>query len=118
MKGRLVIPIHNRAGDLVAYAGCSIDNSEPKYRFPRGFLKSPELFNLHWALTMGSRDVVVVEGYFDCVNVHQAGIPHVVAMKGKYEVCLRQPPSGGVVVGRCGNMRRYEPQATRPGARL
>lgn len=32
MAGRIVIPIENEGGELVAYAGRSIDGSEPKYR--------------------------------------------------------------------------------------
>ena len=47
MHDRIVIPIHNREGELVAYAGRSIDGSEPRYKFPAGFHKSLELFNLH-----------------------------------------------------------------------
>src|SRR5689334_8790931 len=46
MLGRVVIPIHNREGTLVAYAGRSIDGAEPKYKLPAGFHKSIELFNL------------------------------------------------------------------------
>jgi len=47
MHGRLVIPIHNEKGELLAYAGRSVDGSEPKYKFPSGFRKSLVLFNLH-----------------------------------------------------------------------
>ena len=43
MSGRVVIPIHNERGELVAYAGRSIDDSEPRYKLPRGFHKSVEL---------------------------------------------------------------------------
>lgn len=47
MNGRIVIPIHNQHGKLVAYAGRAIDGSEPRYKLPAGFHKSLELFNLH-----------------------------------------------------------------------
>jgi len=80
MRGRIVIPIHNDAGELVAYAGRSIDDTEPKYRFPKGFRKSMELFNLH--RTAPARCVIVVEGFFDTMNVYQAGYPNVVALMG------------------------------------
>ena len=43
MHDRIVIPIHNPKGELVAYAGRSIDGSEPRYKFPAGFHKSLEL---------------------------------------------------------------------------
>ena len=47
MSGRVVIPIHNERGELVAYAGRAIDQTEPKYKLPAGFKKSAVLFNLH-----------------------------------------------------------------------
>jgi DNA primase len=81
-SGRVVIPIHNPAGQLIAYAGRSINGEEPKYRLPPAFRKSSELFNLHRAAREPCRRVLVVEGFFDCVKVHQAGFPNVVAMMG------------------------------------
>jgi DNA primase len=76
MHGRVVIPIHNERGELVAYVGRSIDGSEPRYRLPAGFHKSLELFNLHRAVADSSPDrrVIVVEGFFDCMKVSQAGL--------------------------------------------
>jgi DNA primase len=85
MSGRIVIPIHNEKGQLVAYAGRSIqDDVEPKYKFPAGFHKAQVLFNLHRVLIdqqSGSRPVVVVEGFLDCLKVDEAGFP-VVALMG------------------------------------
>lgn len=81
MAGRIVIPIHDENGILVAHAGRSVDQTEPKYRFPARFRKSLVLFNLHRAAREG-KSVVVVEGFFDCFNVHQAGLPCVVALMG------------------------------------
>lgn len=78
MHGRIVIPIHNATGELVAYAGRSIDGSEPRYKFPAGFHKSRELFNLH--RVVGEPSVVLVEGFFDCMKVAQAGFPCVALM--------------------------------------
>jgi DNA primase len=82
LRGRIVIPIHNASGELIAYAGRAIDGREPKYRFPAGFRKSLVLFNLHRALKTGARTVIVVEGFFDTIAVHQAGHPSVVALMG------------------------------------
>jgi DNA primase len=62
MHDRIVIPIHNRNGNLVAYAGRAIDESEPRYKFPTGFHKSLELFNLH--RVKGELSIVLVEGFF------------------------------------------------------
>lgn len=78
MNRRIVIPIHNENGQLVAYAGRSIDGRKPRYRFPPGFRKSLELFNLH---RIGQfNHVVIVEGFFDCMKVHQAGFQCVAIM--------------------------------------
>lgn len=78
MQGRCVIPIHNVQGELVAYAGRSIDRSEPRYKFPVGFHKSLELFNLH--RVKAELSVVLVEGFFDCMKVTQAGFACVALM--------------------------------------
>lgn len=80
MQGRVVIPIQNEFGELVAYAGRSIDNTEPKYKMPAGFRKSVELFNLLRAVATGNATTIIVEGFFDCMHVHQAGFPCVALM--------------------------------------
>lgn len=82
MHERVVIAIHNQRGQLVAYVGRAIDGREPRYKFPPGFQKSLELFNLHRALRSKSPQVIVVEGFFDCMRVNQAGFPSVVALMG------------------------------------
>jgi DNA primase len=82
MSGRIVIPIRNAHGQLVAYAGRAPDDRPPKYKLPVGFRKALELFNLQRAVVTGSKTVILVEGYFDCMRVHQAGFPWVVALMG------------------------------------
>ena len=82
LSGRIVIPIHNAAGELIAYAGRAIDGQEPRYRFPAGFRKSLVLFNLHRAVATNANTVIIVEGFFDTFAVHQAGYPTVVALMG------------------------------------
>jgi DNA primase len=82
MHGRLVIPIHNADGELVAYCGRSVDQTQPRYRVPPGFAKSEILFNIHRAASGGDNSVVLVEGFFDCMKVHQAGIRSVVGLMG------------------------------------
>ena len=73
MSGRIVIPIDNEKGELVAYAGRSIDDSQPKYKLPSGFKKSRVLYNLARAMDDDSSGtVVLVEGFFDCMKVVQA----------------------------------------------
>ncbi len=75
--GRFIIPLHNPEGQLVGYAGRSIDGGEPKYLFPsseKGFHKSRLLFNRH---RITATTVVLVEGFFGCMKLHEAGIPSV-----------------------------------------
>ncbi len=81
LHGRVVIPIRDETGELVAYAGRVMDDSEPKYRFPAGFRKSQVVFNLHRA-THAGQQIVVVEGFFDTMKVHQAGHRNVVGLMG------------------------------------
>jgi DNA primase len=82
MQGRIVIPLQDGQGRLVGYAGRAIHSDTPRYKFPTGFRKSLVLFNLHRVRGSGSRQAIVVEGFFDCLRVHQAGFPQVVALMG------------------------------------
>lgn len=83
LRDRIVFPIHNAAGELVAYAGRALPGREPRYLFPARFPKSEVVFNLHRAFgAAGHGTVVVVEGFFDCLKVHQAGYAQVVALLG------------------------------------
>jgi DNA primase len=81
MAGRVIVPIHDENGFLVANAGRSVHETNPKYLFPPRFRKSAVLFNLHRAAAH-EETVVVVEGFFDCIRVHQAGLTGVVALMG------------------------------------
>lgn len=82
LRHRMVFPIHDGEGQLVAYAGRSIDGSEPRYLFPAGFRKSQVVFNLHRAVAESVGCAIVVEGFFDCLRVHEAGYRNVVALMG------------------------------------
>jgi DNA primase len=85
LRGRMVFPIHDERGELVAYAGRTIDGREPRYLFPPRFRKSQVVFNLHRAVKSAARHgsmAIVVEGFFDCLKVHQAGYGNVVALLG------------------------------------
>lgn len=85
MSGRIVIPIHNEAGELVAYAGRwpgDPPEGEPKYKLPPGFRKSLVLFNLHRAREYAREGLIVVEGFFDCFDLSQRGRKNVVGLIG------------------------------------
>lgn len=79
MKGRIAIPIHNLEGKILAYAGRYADEDIPdgtdRYRFPKRFLKSLELYNLHRAVELKKRYLVIVEGYWSAIRLNEAGIP-------------------------------------------
>ena len=83
MKNRIAVPIHNRNGELVAFTGRwigdpkDIPEHEGKYKLPKGFEKSLEVFNLHRAPAFGKRFVVIVEGIWSTLRLHHAGIPTV-----------------------------------------
>jgi DNA primase len=87
MTGRIVIPIHDADGQLVAYAGrwpgTPPDEDTPKYKLPPGFKKGRELFNAHRAFAEADASpLVIVEGFFGCIALWQHGIRRVVALMG------------------------------------
>ena len=86
-RERLMIPIHDLQGRVVGFGGRSLGDEQPKY------LNSPEteLFdkgNILFALDKARAAIakqdqaVVVEGYFDVIALHSAGITNVVASMG------------------------------------
>jgi DNA primase len=87
-RGRLMFPIHNESGKVIAFGGRALGaDDQPKY------LNSPEtpvykktatLYNLHRARDgmRKSNRVVLVEGYMDVIGVHAAGVSEVVASCG------------------------------------
>ncbi len=84
MAERIAIPIHNVKGEVVAYAGRFLGEppeGAPKYKLPPGFRKSQELFNLDRA-AKESGPLVIVEGFFDAMKLHQNGCKRVVALMG------------------------------------
>lgn len=66
----------------MAYCGRAVDGAEPRYRFPAGSQKSQVLFHYDRARTAAGDQVIVVEGFFDCMRLHQAGFTSVVALMG------------------------------------
>ncbi len=72
-KNRILIPIHNIAGDLISHAARSIDGSEPRYLFPAFFNKSDHIYNMH---RISEKDdiVYIVEGFFDVFRLHNFNV--------------------------------------------
>jgi DNA primase len=86
-RERLMIPVCDALGKVIAFGGRSLDGSNPKYLHSpetRLFEKSKVLFGLNHAVKgIGQEDcAIVVEGYFDAIALHQAGITNVVACQG------------------------------------
>jgi DNA primase len=84
MAERIAIPINNPEGAVVAYAGRfpgEPAEGTPKYKLPQGFRKSLELFNLDRA-SKEPGPIVIVEGFFGCMKLHQFGYRKVVALMG------------------------------------
>lgn len=81
MKGRIAIPIIEN-NHIVAYCGRAVnDGIIPKYLFPKNFKKSNFIFN---SQLIGYEDfrepVFIVEGFFDCIRIVQAGLIAVALM--------------------------------------
>ncbi len=86
MADRIAIPIHNVKGEVVAYAGRFAGEppeGTPKYKLPPGFRKSQELFNLDRAIKEpADKPLLIVEGFFDAMKIHDHGYRKVVAIMG------------------------------------
>ena len=86
-RNRLMIPIHNESGTVIGFGGRSLDGSDPKYlNSPESplFNKSQTLFNLHRTKDQMRKigRAILVEGYFDCIALDNAGIHGVIASMG------------------------------------
>jgi DNA primase len=86
-RARLLFPIHDLRGRVVAFGGRILGPGEPKYlNSPETpiFHKGRSLYNLHFARNAIRREesALVVEGYFDVLRLVQAGLEHVVAPLG------------------------------------
>ena len=86
-RNRLMFPIYDPQGRVIAFGGRVIGPGEPKYlnsaESPT-FQKGSTLYGLNWAKNAIRKDerVLLVEGYFDCVRLLAAGIESTVAPLG------------------------------------
>lgn len=86
-RDRLMIPICDQLGRVIAFGSRTLTNEEPKYlNSPETLLfdKSKTLFALDKAYrSIAKQDkVIIVEGYFDAIALHAVGIDNVVACLG------------------------------------
>jgi len=85
LRNRLTIPIHDARGRLIAFGGRAFGDDKPKYLNTREtvlFNKSQVLFGFHRAKGQLRDGALVVEGYFDVLQLHQEGIHAAVAPLG------------------------------------
>jgi DNA primase len=87
LRERVIFPIRDFRGRIMAFGGRVLDDSKPKYlNSPETpvFHKGEELYGL-FETRQARQDlkrIVVVEGYMDVIALHQAGLPFAVATLG------------------------------------
>lgn len=85
-RNRVMFPIFDYKGKVIGFGGRVLDDSKPKY------LNSPEtvifnkginLYGLNFAIKNNTeRYFIIVEGYMDCISLHQYGVTNAVASLG------------------------------------
>jgi DNA primase len=87
-RARLMVPTYaSTTGEIVAFGGRALDDSEPKYLNTSTtpvYTKGRGLYALNVArrAAVASDALIVVEGYLDCIALHQAGFANAVASLG------------------------------------
>ena len=92
-RERLMFPICDARGRVIAFGGRILDDSkikDPKFPQPK-YINSPEnvvyskgrhLFGLNVAKKESAKKLLIVEGYMDVISLHQRGITNVVGALG------------------------------------
>ena len=81
-RNRLMFPICDERGRVIAFGGRVLDDSKPKYiNSPENIIysKGKHLFGLNVAKKVDLKKILIVEGYMDVISLHQRGIKNVVA---------------------------------------
>ncbi len=86
-RNRLMVPTYSTTGEVIAFGGRAIGDGEPKYLNTSTtpvYTKGHHLFALNLARrgAQSERTLIVVEGYLDCIALHQAGFENAVAALG------------------------------------
>lgn len=84
-RNRLMFPICDSRGKVIAFGGRVLDDSKPKYiNSPENIVysKGRNLFGLNVAKKGDTKQLLIVEGYMDVISLHQRGITNVVAPLG------------------------------------
>ena len=84
-RNRLMFPICDVRGRVIAFGGRVLDDSKPKYiNSPENIVysKGRNLFGLNVAKKGDTKKLLIVEGYMDVISLHQREITNVVAPLG------------------------------------
>jgi DNA primase len=85
-RNRIMFPVFDIKGRVVGFGGRVMDDSKPKYlNSPETpvFVKGTNLYGLNFVIKSGLPDsIIIVEGYMDCIALHQHGINNAVASLG------------------------------------
>jgi len=84
-RNRVMFPIIDTSGSVIAFGGRVLDDSKPKYRNTTDtpvFKKSLNLFALNFARMTCSEEIILCEGYMDVIALHSAGFTNAVATLG------------------------------------
>ena len=84
-RNRVMVPIIDPRGNVVAFGGRVLDDSKPKYINTSDtpvYKKSLGVFGLNFAKNTKEKSLILVEGYMDAISLHQAGFDNAVACLG------------------------------------
>ncbi len=86
-RDRLMVPTYSTTGEVIAFGGRALGDGEPKYLNTSTtpvYVKGHHLYALNLARRAAQSDgtLIVVEGYLDCIALHQAGFENSVAALG------------------------------------
>ena len=84
-RNRVMFPIIDVSGNVIAFGGRVLDDSTPKYLNSSDtpvFKKSRNLFALNYAKANAAERLILCEGYMDVIALHAAGFENAVATLG------------------------------------
>lgn len=85
-RNRIMFPVFDYRGRVIGFGGRVLDNSKPKYlNSPEThvFKKGTNLYGINFAINNNMNNMlIIVEGYMDCIALHQCGIRSAVASLG------------------------------------
>ena len=93
-RNRVIFPIIDTAGNVIAFGGRVMDDSKPKYLNSSdtpAFQKRKNLFALNFAKNYATDRLILCEGYMDVISLHAFGFENAVATTPTRQAS--EPPS-------------------------